>query len=376
MKVYCPCGEETFDDEATPPKRSSRVRGRRKGGGCLTVGCMARPSKDLLDRFSLLETSELALAQQATSRFWPAHESESIGPEVYSLVMNRALLGDIALTFVRCSARIRVKFLEAVQEPALLMPLEGSIEITADSGTYRAIPGHPLFHAAGWFQRFEAAPCRCLIVNLPTASLPHPNPGFEPPPFSSHMPLAGESADLLRGQILTLFRAVNASERVKMLQERAPHERVQLLSKKLRSREQLFLQTLAVALTGAAKPRQVEDGADVEAWLAQHALSRVPLAELARRAGRSMRSLQRACAKLGYTPQTYLHSVRLDRAREMLLAPGEMLTVAEVAETVGYPHLGRFAGYYAERFGELPSDTLTRGRRSKEIVTTVLREPR
>lgn len=330
---------------------------------------MARPPKDLLDRFSLLETSELALAQQETSRFWPAHESESIGPEVYSLAMNRALLGDIALTFVRCSARIRVKFLEACQEAALLMPLEGSIEITAGAGTYRAIPGHPLFQAAGWLQRFEAAPCRCLIVNLPTASLPLPDPGSsEPPPFSSHAPLAGEAADLLRGQILTLFRAVNASERVRMIQERAPNDRLKLLSKKLRSRERLFLHTLAATLTATAKPRQVDDGADVEAWLAQHALSRVPLAELARRAGRSMRSLQRACAKLGYTPQTYLHSVRLDRAREMLLAPGDMLTVAEVAETVGYPHLGRFAGYYAERFGELPSDTLTRGRRTAALA--------
>jgi transcriptional regulator GlxA family with amidase domain len=41
-----------------------------------------------------------------------------------------------------------------------------------------------------------------------------------------------------------------------------------------------------------------------------------------------------------------------------------MLTVADVAESVGYPHLGRFAGYYAERFGELPSNTLSRARRT------------
>ncbi len=62
----------------------------------------------------------------------------------------------------------------------------------------------------------------------------------------------------------------------------------------------------------------------------------------------------------GKTPQAYLRSVRLDRAHEMLLAPGNRLTVADVAETVGYPHLSRFAGYYVERFGELPSDTRSR----------------
>jgi hypothetical protein len=117
---------------------------------------MARPSKDLLDRFSPLQTSELALAQQATSRFWPAHQSESIGPEVYSLAMNRALLGDIALTFVRCSAGIRATLLEPCREACLILPLAGSVEITKDSGTYRALPGHPLFPAAGRIERFEA----------------------------------------------------------------------------------------------------------------------------------------------------------------------------------------------------------------------------
>jgi len=330
---------------------------------------MERPPKDLLDRFPLLETSNLALAQQATSHFWPAHESETIGPETYSLAMNRTMLGDVALTFVRCSARIRVTLLEPCREACLILPLAGTVEITTESGTFQAIPEQPLFRATGWLQRCEAAPCRCLLVDLPTACLTTPDASpSEPPRCLSHTTLAGEPADLLRGQLLALVRGVNASERVRLIQERSPADRCKLLSSRLRSRELLLLRTLSTALAASHAPQPLDDGADVEAWLAQHALSRVPLAELARRAGRSMRSLQRACGKLGYTPPAYLRSVRLDRAREMLLAPGDSLTVAFVAETVGYPHLGRFAGYYVERFGELPSDTLTRSRRTAVLA--------
>ena len=40
----------------------------------------------------------------------------------------------------------------------------------------------------------------------------------------------------------------------------------------------------------------------------------------------------------------------------------DALQVAEVAGAWGFGHLGRFAGYYADTFGELPSETLRRRR--------------
>ncbi len=68
---------------------------------------------------------------------------------------------------------------------------------------------------------------------------------------------------------------------------------------------------------------------------------------------------------LEVAPLVYLRGVRLDRAREELLdAGGSTAMVSEIAQRWGFAHLGRFAGYYAERFGEHPSTTLRRSRRA------------
>lgn len=84
------------------------------------------------------------------------------------------------------------------------------------------------------------------------------------------------------------------------------------------------------------------------------------VADMARHAGVSIRALQEGFRRyVGMTPTEYLRDSRLRRAREELARcrPGER-TVAEVAYAWGFNHLGRFAGAYYDRFGELPSDTL------------------
>jgi AraC-like DNA-binding protein len=84
------------------------------------------------------------------------------------------------------------------------------------------------------------------------------------------------------------------------------------------------------------------------------------VADLAAHAGVSIRALQEAFRRyVGMTPNEYLRDVRLRRVREELRVarPGDR-TVAAVAYSWGFNHLGRFAAMYVERFGELPSDTL------------------
>ena len=346
------------------PSRMATVVSPPAPRRCSTAG-MPQGAGDLLERFAVLSTGKLPAAQRATSKFWPAHESEVVGPDPYALVLNRAVLGDLCITYVRCSARIRVRLLEPCRHPCLIVSLAGSIEITGDSGTYRAIPGQPLLRAAGWLRRFEAAPCRCLLLDITTAALERSSQAAGQDNLASlgHVSFSGEAADLLHGRALSLARAVNTSTRAVALQRLSEADRRRLLSAGIRGREASLLRALATAAATGPRSEQLAEPADVEAWLRQHAMSRVPLAELARRAGRSMRSIQRACRKLGYTPQALLRAVRLDRSRELLLDPAGGLTIADVAETVGYPHEGRFAGYYLERFGELPSATLARSRR-------------
>ncbi len=339
-------------------------------GGARHSGAMKGDPHDLLSRFPLLATASLGEARQATSRFWPAHTSEVVGPEPYTLVMNRVLLGQLAITFIRCSARVRVVPSEPCEEACVAVPLSGSVEMANDGGTFRGTPGLPLFRGPGWVRRFEASPSECLMVDFPVAAVQAAatalGDGLADPlgPVS----LTARQAERVRRQLLSLVQTISRNERVASIQLLAEADRQRLLSPDIDRREQALLKTIARAVAelperygGFAGPGGL---AAVEAWLVQYALSGLSLAEIARRGGWTMRAIQRTCATAGTTPQAFLREVRLDRARELLSEPAAAVSVADVAVAVSLPHQGRFSAAYRERFGELPSDTLARTRRT------------
>lgn len=77
-----------------------------------------------------------------------------------------------------------------------------------------------------------------------------------------------------------------------------------------------------------------------------------------------MRNLQASFQRhLGISPLAFLRQTRLHRVRARLLAADPaMSTVAQIASAFGFNYLGRFSAYYAEQFGEYPSDTMRRRR--------------
>lgn len=104
------------------------------------------------------------------------------------------------------------------------------------------------------------------------------------------------------------------------------------------------------------------------AYLRRRHGEQVRLSDVALAAGISMRQLHSGFAThLGTSPASYLRGVRLDRARALLGEPARAhaVTVSSVAAEVGCRHLGRFSGYYEERFGEQPSQTLSRARAAR-----------
>lgn len=87
---------------------------------------------------------------------------------------------------------------------------------------------------------------------------------------------------------------------------------------------------------------------------------------LAQQLGVSVRTLEYCFAEaIGLTPSVYIRNIRLNRARRDLRAttPGDH-TVAEIAMKWGFWHLGRFATFYRQLFGESPSQTLRHHTRS------------
>ncbi|MET8006111.1 AraC family transcriptional regulator [Nonomuraea glycinis] len=95
-------------------------------------------------------------------------------------------------------------------------------------------------------------------------------------------------------------------------------------------------------------------------FIAEHAHLPITTDDVARAVAVSTRSLQEGFrAHLGLTPMAHLRDVRLARVRaDLLAADPARVTVTAVAARWGFPHQGRFAAAYRNRYGQTPSATL------------------
>lgn len=95
------------------------------------------------------------------------------------------------------------------------------------------------------------------------------------------------------------------------------------------------------------------------AFIESNAGSAITMTDVARDAGVTVRAVQLAFRRhTDTTPWTYLRRVRLEYAREELIAAEPGTTVAAVAARWGWADPDRFAAAYRALFGERPSATL------------------
>ncbi|MFF0488568.1 AraC family transcriptional regulator [Nocardia sp. NPDC004068] len=133
---------------------------------------------------------------------------------------------------------------------------------------------------------------------------------------------------------------------------------------------------LTPALTGAAPNIGHSRVREVVAYIHAHPDADISTAELAARAGVTARALQLGFRDaLGMSPSAYVRAVRLDRVRDELCS-GRATSVSDAAMRWGFFHLGRFAQQYRERFGELPSETVTGCASAAGPVTASIDQPR
>lgn len=100
-----------------------------------------------------------------------------------------------------------------------------------------------------------------------------------------------------------------------------------------------------------------------EEYIEAHWDQPITIEALAVAAGASARSIFHFFkASRGYSPMAFVKQVRLRHARRMLMMPDRNASVTSVAFDCGFTNLGHFAKDYGKCFGELPSDTLNRGK--------------
>jgi AraC family transcriptional regulator, ethanolamine operon transcriptional activator len=93
-----------------------------------------------------------------------------------------------------------------------------------------------------------------------------------------------------------------------------------------------------------------------------HEANIVTVSDLCNLTGMSDRTLQKVfVTQCGMTPKAYIRSVRLNRAHRAFLESYPATTkVADIANSLGFWHIGQFAADYRRLFSELPSETLAR----------------
>ena len=96
----------------------------------------------------------------------------------------------------------------------------------------------------------------------------------------------------------------------------------------------------------------------LEAWIEANLGEHITLARLCAMAQASERSLQQAFqARRGMSPMRFVCERRLAAARRRIVAADADDGITEIATSLGFTHLGRFAIAYREAFGESPSRT-------------------
>ncbi|MGH6625518.1 MAG: AraC family transcriptional regulator [Burkholderiaceae bacterium] len=113
------------------------------------------------------------------------------------------------------------------------------------------------------------------------------------------------------------------------------------------------------AVTPASQDRCLRRARD---YIHAHAHEGLALADIAAAACVSPRTLEAAFRRrYDQSPLAYARGVQLDRVHAALgraALENRPLRVTDVASQHGFAHMGRFAGYYKQRFGCAPSETL------------------
>lgn len=125
---------------------------------------------------------------------------------------------------------------------------------------------------------------------------------------------------------------------------------------------------------GAARSTSASTVERAKAFVYAHFDRPLTATDIAAAADVSVRTLQEAFQRYeATTPTTWVRELRLEKARLGLqLADVHETSVAAVAHSCGFRHMGRFSGAYAARYDEYPADTLRGQRRLIAVASRTI----
>jgi AraC-like DNA-binding protein len=116
-------------------------------------------------------------------------------------------------------------------------------------------------------------------------------------------------------------------------------------------------------LEKAIAPRDVRRAID---YMDAHLDEAITVDDLVRETGVAGRTLFMNFKNFkGVSPMRYLRNARLRQVRQALLRAEPGASIADIAMSAGFAHMGRFSVEYRRRFGETPSQTLRQRHRRR-----------
>ncbi len=274
--------------------------------------------------------------------------------------LNHRRLGKIGIGAMSYGADVAIEGIGDEDMLLLMQPLSGSAEIGAAGGAVYSDSRCASVVDTGELQRMRwSSDCIQRVVQISNAVLDQHammmmgRPLSQKLRFAKDMPLRPEVVSCWQYASLLAMELASPGN----ADNRAVVENLQTLFilKLLESQPSNYSDQLKPQPCKIA-PYHVRR---VEQFIIDNADQPIIVEQLVEASGVSARTLFDGFRRFrGTSPMAFLKSVRLERARQELLAaqPGE--TVTTIACRWGFYQFGRFAAQYKAMYGELPSETL------------------
>jgi AraC-like DNA-binding protein len=295
-------------------------------------------------KLPLLRSREAVEVGQHLSQFLVSTRVTSVDAFARPARVSGVRIGAFSVALAEFGAPASIEAVGQGDYAVMLLCLHGSAQIELDGRVIPVLANHGLLGLpCGLIRATFSGDCVRLVVRIEsrlierrslfsTARFELSNPAIEPFLEQVHSVLSS------RAMIAAIDNEPSVCGRVEALLAT------------------LLQRTCLPAISDNADlPIASRDVRRAEAYIRSNMSRSIRLEDIARAAGVSVRTLQTSFQRDRHvTPMQYLRNLRLDAARERLLAG---TAVSEAALDTGFSHQGRFAHYYRGRFGHSPSAT-------------------
>jgi AraC-like DNA-binding protein len=326
-----------------------------------------RPAeREPLARYNLFRTADLDEAREQVARVFCPHHLAIAGERGrFRTVQNHIDTGLLSLSYIDYGADVEIEPGELETFYLIQIPLSGAASIMTGGRAFIADPRQASilnpnrYTAMRWW-----AGCRKLQVQVARSVLDGIAADYfgrdfdEPVTFDATMDLTRPEAAAWLRQVHALLRYVEHDGATDANAPRRDFYAAELLRGLIEVQANSHSHFGGPEHTGPL-PRYVRTALD---FIRANAGKPLTSAEIARAAGVAGRTLQYGFRRfVGATPIEILRRERLDRCRlAFALGRGEA-AISDVARRWGFAHPGRFSQAYRQRFGELPSQSASRG---------------